>query len=132
MSQYIDWGSDTTLVNAQDISDGADHTSSAVDLDQTVACEVGVEVVYPDEAVSEGAKIYVCRVEEATGPTYEVEADEPWGFEMLSAQDTTYRRVFNIDPQQVSKFKILITFDGGTTGDITVTVTYRTATVGSS
>lgn len=130
MSQYYDWGSWTTLVDAQVINHGFDLTSDAVSLDLLAGCEVSVVATYSNHAITQGVKVYVLR--ELDGTNYEGENDNPWGFEAPYVQNGTRNRVFNVDPGQAGGFKILLTYDGLAGSSVTVTVRYRTATIASS
>lgn len=128
MSQYYDWGSWAAIDTALAISNGADDTSDAQDLDGKAAAEVSVKAVYAAGTVTQGLKVYILRDQDGTD--YEAEADLPWGFEMPYSSGGTYRKTFSVSPADMGGFKILVTNDSGV--QVTVTTKIRTAVIGSA
>ncbi len=123
MSDYRpNWEDDwSTLISAQNIANAGDLPSDEVSLDQHWSAEVSVAVTYGATA-TQGVKVYVLREVDAS-PTFEGEADSPWGFEMPYAASATRRRTFSVDGLSLRDFKVHLSNDSG--AQVTATVKYR-------
>ena len=105
-----------TLTNGGTIVD----TSAAIDLTGKSSVEISIDADYSDHAKATGG-LFVFLLRDINGTDYEVELDEPWGFEMPFTQNSTRRRTFSIDPSMFSNFKIHLDWDNST-GSSAVTV----------
>ena len=126
-----DWGSWTVIDAAIVLTTGGtvSDTSAVIDLDKLSGCEVSIDADYSNHAKATGGlEIKILR--DIDGTDYEADADEPWGFEMPFVQSGTRRRTFNVDPGQVSKFKLLLKWLNTTAdSNVTVATAYKKADV---
>ncbi len=118
---------DATTVLTQGGTDA--DTSAVIDLDGKVGCIISIDVDYSDHVKATGG-LFVYVLEDINGTDYQIEADEPWGFEMPFVQNGTRRKPFTVDPGQVSKFKLLLDWDNSTGSSVaTVATMIKYATV---
>jgi len=107
--------------------------SATIDLDGKAACLISVDTDYSNHAKATGG-LSVFIVREVGDGNFEVEADNPWGFEMVFTQNATNRKVFFLDAAQWQKFQILLDWDNSTGSSVATTRTdikYATIPVAS-
>jgi hypothetical protein len=108
-------------------------TSAEIDLDGKAACLISIDTDYSDHAKATGG-LFVYLLRETGDDSDEVEADNPWGFEMPFTQNGTNRRVFPISAADFQKFKIHLDWDNSTGSSVATTRTdikYATIPVAS-
>ena len=120
-----------TLQDAVTLTQGGttENLSVALSLDVKSGCILSVDADYSNHAKATGGLfVYVCG--DINGTDYEVEADNPWGFEMVFTQDGTNRRPFLIDGSAYDDCKVLLDWDNSTgSSAVTVTTKYKLITV---
>lgn len=107
--------------------------SATLDLDGKAACLISIDTDYSDHAKATGG-LSVFIVREVGDGNFEVEADGPWGFEMVFTQNATNRKVFFLDAGQWQKFQIHLDWDNSTGSSVATTKTdikYATIPVAS-
>ena len=106
-----------------------EDTSAVIDCDGKAAMEISIDADYSDHAKATGG-LFVYVLRDIDGTSYEVEGDNPWGFEMPFTQNATHRRSFAIDTGKISKFKLMLDWDNSTgSSAVTVATAYKASTI---
>lgn len=107
--------------------------SATLDLDGKAACLISIDTDYSNHAKATGGlSIFIVR--ETGDGSFEAEADNPWGFEMVFTQNSTNRKVFFLDAAQWQKFQLHQDWDNSTGSSVATTRTdikYATIPVAS-
>lgn len=107
--------------------------SATLDLDGKAACLISIDTDYSNHVKATGG-LSVFIVREVGDGNFEVEADGPWGFEMVFTQNNTNRKVFFLSAAQWQKFQIHLDWDNSTGSSVATTKTdikYATIPVAS-
>ena len=130
------WDASWTAIDAAiALTQGGTTTdnSATIDLDGKAACLISIDTDYSDDAKATGG-LSVFIVREVGDGNFEVEADNPWGFEMVFTQNATNRKVFFLSAAQWQKFQIHLDWDNSTGSSVATTKTdikYATIPVAS-
>jgi hypothetical protein len=130
------WDASWTAIDAAVVlTQGGTTTdnSATIDLDGKAACLISIDTDYSNHAKATGG-LSVFIVRETGDGSFEVEADNPWGFEMVFTQSGTNRKVFFLDAAQWQKFQIHLDWDNSTASAVATTRTdikYATIPVAS-
>ena len=119
------WDSAWTTIDATiTLTQGGttEDTSAAIDLAGKSSVEISIDADYSNDVKATGG-LFIYLLRDINGTAYEVELDEPWGFEMPFTQNSTRRRTFSVDPSMFSNFKILLDWDNSTGGSAVTVAT---------
>ena len=126
------WEADWTEEYSGTLTQGGttEDTSAALSLDGKAAIAISVDVDYSNHAKATGG-LFVWILRDINGTDYEVEADNPWGFEMVFTQNSTNRIQFVLSAQEFGpSIKILLDWDNSTgSAAATVVTKYKFATI---
>ena len=106
-----------------------EDTSAEINCDGKAAIMFSIDTDYSDHAKATGG-LFVYVLKDIDGTAFEVEADNPWGFEMVFTQNGTNRRAFALPCSSLTKIKLMLDWDNSTGSSVATTATaYKFATI---
>ena len=120
-----DWDAGWTAIDAAIVlTQGGTITdfSAAQTLDVHSSCLISIDTDYSNHAKATGG-LFIFIVRESESGTYEADADNPWGFEMVFTQNAANRRVFYLSGLQFNKSQIFQRWDNTTASSVATTQT---------
>ena len=114
----IDSASPIVLTQGGTITD----FSEVITLDVEASCIISIDTTYSNHAKATGG-LFIFIVREIGDGNYEVDADNPWGFEMVFTQNADNQKVFYLSGLQYNKFKIFQRWDNSTGSSVATTKT---------